>query len=329
MEIRPFQGQYEELADLIARAWPLEHKGHAGFSAEYLRFLLSAPDVDRELTLAAFVGGRPTAFLLSKSKRLVIGGERRRGLFQTLATADPRHSHEFPYLKIKDRCVRMAQERGYELSYGFIAQGIRNNEIEKSYAARRGFSCILAAAFGWFAGLPDDATGTGKDAVLEIREPVPQELTDCRSLMEEGIRTRAVFEEWTPTAFAYRAVGNPFNQPLLVLKDGIAVGWLLYTRLTMQYPRVRRKVAVVYDLFLQRLTGTERTWVFRRLKNRCAEEGIEGISIPNTGSLPKEDLRNAGFLESSLGSHRTNLYFTFFGDDRPVESGLSFYLEII
>ena len=190
----------------------------------------------------------------------------------------------------------MAQERGYELSYGFIAEGIRNNEIEKSYAARRGFSCILAAAFGWFAGLPDDATGTGKDAVLEIREPVPQELTDCRSLVEEGIRTRAVFEEWTPTAFAYRAVGNPFNQPLLVLKDGIAVGWLLYTRLTMQYPRVRRKVAVVYDLFLQRLTGTERTWVFAPTQESLRRRGYRGYQHTEYGVAAQRGFAKCGFL---------------------------------
>jgi len=336
MEIRPFSCDYSDLLELVRRAWPAEHKGYLDYTEKDLEDIFQAPDTDPRLTLGAYRNGKLVAFLLSKRKRLAIHGREYLGLFNTLASTHPDHAHLFPYLRLKERCIEKAVDRGYRLNFGFVAEGIKNGSIESLYARRKGFHCCRVHSFSSLMA-PETEDGPSpplRDASesldgLTIR-PFRESDTDrCLEIVRDAVARCPVHEKWDRASFLHHFIRRAGSFARVVEREGRVEALAGCLGAVMNYRRFQRKVRIFYDLFLDRLTEAQKQGVFGLVADQSKREESDGIAVPNTGYFHTGFLERMGYQSLPFRSYQTHLLVTFFGD--PVELGPRdpFYLEIL
>ena len=223
MEIRPFEPDYKALSRLIEQSWAVEHAGRIDFSEAYLKYLIEAPDTDWESTLGAYNKGTLIGFLLSKEKTVFIRGKPYKGLQQTLASTHPDFASQFPYIKVKDASIKRAVDRGYELNFGFIASGIKNNHIERLFAEKKGFQCTLVRSFGWLGYAPTKADLERERIETEdvrISAFHPDDADRCLQIVELASARCPVFLEWDRESFLSRLSDPEFCAGKTVWVDG-------------------------------------------------------------------------------------------------------------
>jgi hypothetical protein len=334
LRIVPFKGNYQELAGLIQRTWPNEHRSFIKYTPEYLEYLITSPDTLNELTLGAYVDGKLVGFLLSKQKKLIINKKSYKTLLNTLATTDPNFASLFPYIKIKDLCVNRAIMQGFDLNCGFAAWGIGNNDIEVLYADKKKLQCVRVNSFGTLVrGLESGQRNNkliSQSRAICIRDFTSNDFYQCIDIMKEEISQKCnVFEKLEKKSHLTRLTPSKFAQTIVVEYDGLVSGLINYTILTLVYKNIVRKTAIIYNYFLQRLCFKQKLFIMTKLCKQLNRIKVDAISFPNTGYFDEQDLKKMGFIEIPFKSGKTNFYITSFHKQLELNYPCPFYMEII
>ncbi|MBN2533964.1 MAG: hypothetical protein JXB88_13825 [Spirochaetales bacterium] len=329
--IQPFDNNFKELSALIHQSWKYEHKNYVNFTPEYLEYLITSPMTIKKLTLGAYSGKELVSFILSIEKEVMVSGKKYKALFNTLATTNPEYSAYFPYIKIKNHCIKELLGREYDLCYGFAANGIRNNEIEQLIAKQNKLACQLIKSFGALYKVPEDPEVFQplNKKRFEVKSIKPEDITLCINLIRKSVDTCEIYEIPDQAAFSKRLMYSKYNDTLVALKDGIIEGLINYSKLEFKNKNFNRRVAVIYNVFVDRLNPGEIQMLFKELERKVLTQGIEGISIPDTGYFNSQDILALGYLKSFLKTQTTNLYFTGKKDYLDNLKDVTFYLEII
>ena len=332
MEIRPFEPDYKALSRLIAQSWAVEHESRIDFSEAYLKHLIDAPDTDWESTLAAYSKGTLIGFLLSKEKTVIIRGKPYKGLQQTLASTHPDFASQFPYIRVKDASIKKAVDRGYELNFGFVASGIKNNRIERLFSEKKGFQCTLVRSFGWLGYAPTKAgLERERDDTNDVRISAfhPDDADRCLNIMEQASARCPVFLKWDMASFLSRLSDPEFCTAKTVRIDGEIQGFVCISNLGLVYKHLRRKVFFLYHLFLDVLPEPVKKAVICSIMDEMKAKEAQGISVPDTGYFDAGFLKRMGFKEPPFKKYQTNLYITSFKGGIPFDPDTPFYLDII
>jgi|GEM_PF-1360882 len=333
LEIQEFDQDYQALSELIHRSWPSEHKNFISYTPQYLESIIDTYDLEPELTLQAKIGDKMIGFVLSKKKRLSIQGKFYKALFNTLATTDPKYANFFPYLKMKDRYIKAAVGKGFDLNYGFAAWGIKNNQIEQFYAEKKGFQCHLAASFGALTGdLESLAAFSGKTVDLTkivVRDYQSNDLDACLSLLPQATSAPLIYEHREPENLDAHFLPSEFSRTQVIQKGTAIVGLVNYKTVTMNSTNFSRNSAIIYSLLIDQLSLEQKKHVLSGISKSLLKAGVNGLSIPHTGYFERKSLEGMGFLEVPFPWNKTNLYISFFKDSLTLEKNMKFYLEII
>ena len=329
-KILPFDGNYTELAALIKRSWPLEHRTHIDFTRSYLKYLLESPDIDPHLTLGGYIGNQLVCFCFSKEKQIHIGKKRYRALFNSLATTDPDFSHMFPYLKLNEHMLTGAENRGYDLYYGYTAYGIKNNEIADLFARRKGYLFHHISTFNMLLAdieqiSPLRHSGDGIE-ILPFNPDNPGETAQCMTLIFRHTRQCAVCEALSENVFVYRFSDSPYSRTKIIKKGGEIKGLINFS--ILDFTGIRpKKTAIFYNWFVHMFSASEKKKILASIIPELKENGVSGISIPNTGYFNTGDLLEMGFVDYPFKQGKTSLSIVTFTDEIHLNRN-TFWLEI-
>lgn len=332
MEILPFDGNLQELAQMINRSWPREHRTYNDYSMGYLRHLMDHPRRDPDLTLGGYHKGRLICFIFSVGIEGTIGGRRYRVLLNSLATTDFDHKHLFPYLRIKDFCVKRAIESGYDLNAGYAVQGIQNNQIEIIYARRNGFQCLVMRPFAslvyaWRGKMARRKDRGSKD--LRIRPYRGTDLFECLSLMRRQNQDLRLRQEWDEVSLHYK-LSYPEIRYTDVIEFGDAVnGFINSGVMEFIYPNYKRRILVIDNFFIGTLPQGIQREVLRQFLERRRKMNLDGISLPAMGYFDPVVAHQEGFQEMPFRKSQTRLFLTVYRGTIRLSSDADFYLEIL
>jgi hypothetical protein len=334
MEFRSFDRNYPALAELIRTAWPVEHKSYVNFTEEYLQYLIESPAVDRDLTLAAYHKNKMICFTLSIAKEVATKNSIYTGLLTTLATTDPAYAYLFPYLKLKSVWAQKATNKGYDFNFGYMAWGIKNNQIEQYANQRMGCQFSHLRQFSSFAGRVDElslSTGAGRMPMdgVQMRSFQKQDAMQCLRMIEEMTENCALRQRWQKDDFTQRMSHNRYGGGQVIWKNGRMEGFVSSRMVHMVNHNLMEPTCFIYNLFLERLAEPERRHVFGRVIKRLKDQNIGSVIIPDTGYFSSDFLLESGLRRLRLKESRSNLYIAMFKKRITFAPQESFYLEII
>jgi hypothetical protein len=312
----------------------VEHKSYVNFTEEYLQYLIESPAVDRDLTLAAYHKNKMICFTLSITKEAMIKNSMYAGLLTTLATTDPAYAYLFPYLKLKSVWAQKALNKGYDFNFGYMAWGIKNNQIERYVNQKMGYQFSHLRQFSSFAGqvneltLSVDADRVPQDGI-QIRSFQKQDVTQCLRLIEEMTENCTLRQRWRNDDFAQRMSHNLYGGGLVILKNGCIEGFISSRMVHTIHHNLMESTCFIYDLFLERLTEPDRRYVFDRVIKRLKDQNIGSVIIPDTGYFNNDFLLESDLRRLRLKESRSNLYIALFNKRITFAPQESFYLEII
>jgi hypothetical protein len=333
MEIRPFDSDYRQLSRMIHEAWAGEHESHIDFTETYLKFLIESPDTEPSLTLGAYQNGNLVSFVLSKKRRIFINGKEYLGLQQTLGTTRPDYAHRFPYIRLKAASIKTAVQRGYDLNYGFIAWGIKNNRIEALFAEKEGYQCNRVHSFGWLGRAPVDPVPERRVADppsdVQLQPLEPPDADGCLEIIHRSAEACSIYQKWDKETFRQHFLQSDFCQGRIVRIGGRQTGFIGLSKFDMIKARTRKKVCFIYHLFIEEMTDPMKEGVMAAIIDEMRGEGVEVISIPHTGYFNGDYLKKLGFKAMPFKRFKTNLYITMFRKSLSYGIDEPFYLEIV
>jgi len=333
MEIRPFEFDYKELIDLIDASWPREHNGYIDYTEPFLRHIIESPDTDNDLTLCIYKNNKLVSFLYSKKTNIYINGIKYKALLNSLASTRPDEMHWFPYIKLKDYCIKKAIKMGYQLNFGFAAMGIQNNNIEQLYAQKNKFYYVVANSFGALNAIPGDIIRNtfNRDNDIKICALNESLIENCLQLINQFILKKCtIYQEWKNNSFLYYFSKLNFSEGKVILKKNKIVGFVGYSKFIMKFKTVRRKICVIYHFFMDNLDDFEKETVLHLIANHIQKDGFDGISIPNTGYFSFDLLyKKIGLKRLPFQIYKTNLLMSMFTEKHYLKPKEKFYLEIL
>lgn len=329
--IRPFDGNYQRLSDMIRRAWPLEHQGFIDFTPRYLQYLIERPDTDNRLTLGAYREDKLVSFLLSKRKMVATAGKKEKALLNTLSTTDPEAAFDFPYLPLRELCLEEAIQNGYVLSYGFMDHNIKNLSIERLLAEKRGLHYRIVRSFGNYVF----ALGTGKKierpkSIFSLSALGPEESAAWLARVSRQTRSLSIREVWDKSSLLYQHGHKGFDFFYAFKKQEAVQGFVQYQRVGYRNGSRIQEVAFIKQLCFRGGHDRQRLSFLRLLIRHLWETGLYAVSIPDTGAWDASFIESAGFIRMSFKNMQRSLFMVRL-DKGKIDSARNgaFHLEIV
>lgn len=331
IEFRQFDRDFNSLSELINSSWQREHDIYLDYTPDYLSFLNNAPDVMPDMTLGAYLNGELISYVFSKIKNIVIENKTYKTVLYSLASTNENFIKYFPYLKLRDICMKKSREMDFDISYGFAANGISNNEIERFICKK--FKNIFFLVNN-FSNYIYDLNKIQN--ILTLPENVRFEIInhenceECVALINENISKLPIYEVLDKNLYMYK-YDSDYYYSRAIYCDDILSGIISGLIIEMRVNNSKRKIVIIYDLFLENIDSDLQISIFTKIVNELKLLGVEKASVPDTGCFSKETAHNLGLKKNPFNKRETNFSMTVIKDSLTLnlQNNNPFYTEII
>jgi hypothetical protein len=314
IEIRDYQGDFEDVADLTRRVWDREYRGRLWFpvaDAAYLSWRLSP--ACRAVCVVAYEGSKMVGTIFSAPQPMRVRDKVITASLSTMFTVDP--DYRRAALPLVEEMQRRNGAQGVVLTLGLVLGDPQSSSFQfwskfaQAFPSKFKFvgrgrflakflspSRLARAGINYTERLASRTLGPllqltpyGRDTHVR-----PYRESDIDRCVEVLGSATAMFEWallWSREEFAY-LVSNKTSETFVFERDGVVQGLAHYHFLTIQGREPVR--GAMLDLWADNgLTTRERMRFVCHLCHHLCAQDVHLLAAPRTGTLP-----TAAFLAS-------------------------------
>jgi GNAT superfamily N-acetyltransferase len=320
IEIRPFEGDAEELAAFTQRVWRQSYAGQMLtplWSKEFMERDLLADGQDRDFLIAAYDGARLVGSHPAKPIPIRLHGKKLPATWASFLSVDPDYRRRGVALKLQAEYVRKHQEREIPVNFGYLYLRSARSMGPEFWRRQPGGVRIVAKLGMWVRALDHAAVARfelyrteawGARALSLVqrtpREPSdttgirlyrPKDLDDCRALLDRAGEKADLAYLWEPDVTA-RQLDYPGLSKTLVLDHQGRVGGLVNYTLLDVLGRCPMRVARLDSLAFDSLESRDRRRLLAAALCEMAADGAKGAMMLRGSWHGWRELLGAGFL---------------------------------
>jgi GNAT superfamily N-acetyltransferase len=129
MKVSSFQGDYDELSNLVQRSWAENNDSHLRYTAGFLQNAFTYPNSSFDLAPCVYEHGRLVAFIAGFPRNVVWNGKRERLILSTLLTSSPDTRGKGYGAWLWLELIRRTQSSGYDGMISISVEGGAVNRI--------------------------------------------------------------------------------------------------------------------------------------------------------------------------------------------------------
>lgn len=304
IEIRPFNGDPAELADLINRSWQGRYLARdliPVYDAQSLGWqVLDAGEDSRDFRLAAYDGGRLVGCFLADRLTLRVGAEIRHGTQGSYFSVHPDYAARGVATRLINALERAHRRHGLDFMLGYVNAAPHTPAAQFWTAFQRAFPAryrplksvhfwmrfLDARAGAGALGHPAERAGLRALSLLqgaprrtqaslhrgEVRPSMPADLPACHLLLDRAAARSDLAQLWNVSGLAHQLQSSPVSHTLVSQMDGQIQGfstsfaWPLHSR-------SRIPAEAVDLLLLDDLTPAARRHLLHATAAASAERG--------------------------------------------------------
>jgi GNAT superfamily N-acetyltransferase len=323
IEIRTYDGDGRDLAELIDRAWRQTYTGQCWcpmWSEEYIRWHLAAGCAnDRDFVVAAYVGGRLIGCSYSERATFRADGREIPATLGSWLTVDPEARSRRLAVEIFEELRRRHREYGAAFSLGYVNGNPKTtaNRFWTAYAKlcpenlrfvrRIGYwvrvlnaasfrrKClyrherIAARAQGWLA-----FGGAPRGPAEGVRDYTPADLDGCARLVERWGENADLAMVWPRERLAAHLQWDDVPRTLVLERGGAVVGMVNFHRLGLLGKDVV-STGLVDLLVCEDDSAGDRRRLVRSAVARMASDGLDTAYTLRTNMFPARVMLACGF----------------------------------
>lgn len=325
VEIRTYEGDFSDIADLVARTWDANFTGKTWFplwDRDYFSWRLhDERNGPRDLQLAAYQGGKLVATILGECLDFDVEGERVKGSYSSFLSVDPTLKVPGVAIRLLETFRKRSTEQGRVLSLGVTSADttLANRRFWDSLAKRRAADIqYLWPIRMWTRVLDGKAMAAGGmtsferiggrlaeflpqlgGGSAEVRPYRPSDLARCLSWVQaqgDGVEVRHV---WTEKRLEVQ-LGHAFPRTLVV-EDGKGRGAFLNYYRVKHSARELLPVGMI-DLFAGDTDLSHQLALLKAATEQMRSEGLALAAMMATAAAPAQALMTAAFVPLSVGA---------------------------
>lgn len=268
LEIRPFDGDPAELADLINLSWQGRYLARdliPVYDAQNLGWqVLNTGEDSRDFRLVAYDGGRLVGCFLADQVTLRVGGQSRHGTQGSYFSVHPDYAARGVATRLINALERAHRRHGLDFMLGYVNAAPHTPAAQFWTAFQRAFPAryrplkpvqfwmrfLNARAVAGALGHPAERAGLRVLSLLqaaprrlnaaqnrgEVRPHTPADLPACHLLLDRAAARSDLTQLWNASALAHQLHSPPQSHTLVSAVDGHIQGfstsfaWPLHSR---------------------------------------------------------------------------------------------------
>jgi GNAT superfamily N-acetyltransferase len=331
IEIRPYHGDFEDVAALARRVWIAAYGGQAWFplwDAAFFRWQFGAEKA--ALSMAACDGDKLVGSILSMPHTLRIGSSVFPVALSSWVTVDPDYRNLPIVMRLMEASRRRHREHGLVLSLGLVSGDQKSlayrfwTQYEKTYPRKLRFlfrlgiwTKLLAPQAVARAGLPGwqrpttrllapllRASPFGPDPA--VRPYGSADLEACRRMLDRASARHDWALVWSPQRLANQ-LDHPAARTLVLERGGQVRAIVNYHCLSFQREHALR--AAMIDLWADdSLNLAQRVRLLGHICQDMRERNIEIVLAPRCAMMPAAALAANLFLPAPGAAHMVAMF---------------------
>jgi hypothetical protein len=326
VEIRSYEGDGGDLAELVDRVWRAGYGGRYRiplWDPGYFRWrLLDERGGGREYLICAYRGERLVACLLAEPMDFEVRGRPVRGTASSWLSVDPEVRAPGLALRLVEELRRRQRRDGLAFSMGYSSSDPAHpaRQFWDQLAKRRPAELVVLRRLT-FWGRVFDARAVSASALDRferwapwavrhvpwaylgwreregVRPFAPQDLSRCGRWIESSSAGLDLRLRWTPPRLELQ-LGSPYARTLLLERGGRGAVVNYYP--TRQLGRTEIRVAMI-DLVAGDLGWAGKVALLKAAGHRMMEEGLHAAFMMESAATPTAALLAAGFVPFGPG----------------------------
>jgi len=322
VEIRNYEGDGSDLAELIGRTWRTAFTGKMWFPLwdhAYLSWrLLDERGGGREFLVSAYKGSQLVGCLLAEPLDLNIRGKHVRGTLSSWLSVDPENRIPNLAMRMVEGLRKRHQEHGVSISIGCTSADPKapTRRFWDSLAQRRPEDFHFFGPIKFWTRVLDPAAVAAaglnrfeqvgprfarlmptlpalKPPVSAVREYRPSDLDRCLSWVRTQSEMADIYVRWSAERLDLQ-LNHPYTRTLVLDEGAGAGGFLNYYCIDWSGARVIR-VAVI-DLFAGSSGFGGHLALVKTAERRMRAEGVQLALMMDSSASPPKPLWAAGFV---------------------------------
>lgn len=320
IEIRPFEGDAEELAAFTRRVWRQSYEGQMLtplWSKEFMERDLLADGRNRDFLIAAYDGTRLVGSHPAKPITVRLHGQEVPATWASFLSVDPEYRRRGVALKLQAEYVRKHREHEIPINFGYLYIRSARSMGPEFWRRQPGGVRIVAKLGMWVRALDHAAvarfelyrTEAWGTRVLSLVQHAPREpadtagirpyhskdLDDCCELLNRAGENADLAYLWEPETTARQLQYPGLSETVVLEQEGRVAGLVNYTLLDV-LGRCPMRVARLDTLAFGSLARKDRRRLLAAALHQMAADGAKGAMMLRGSWYGWRELIGAGFV---------------------------------
>lgn len=326
VEIRSYEGDGQDLGDLVTGTWAQTYTGKMWYPVwdrDYFAWRLLDPRIrEPDFLLCAYQGDRLVGCLLAEPLDLQVGQRPIRGSLSSWLSVDPAARNPTIGLRLFEALRRRHEALGMGISIGctsldpqlpnrrfWMAMTRREPEsfrhLRPMYFWTRIFDrgAVADAGLSAFDKVGSTVAGFlpwGKARWREgagLRDWEPDDLPRCLSWLKAQAQGADIHIRWTPKRLEHQLNSPPYAKTLII-DDGPERGAFI-NYYTIQFAGAQQVKTGVIDLFAGDASLGRQIDLLKAACQQMIDDGVQMAVMMASAAAPKSAMLGAGFLPNS------------------------------
>lgn len=327
IQVCDFRGEFDQLSSMIKGSWGMSHYD---YGPHYLRWLWSAPQVAKGLTLGCYRGEELVGFTLCSQRNIVYSKNTYPIILCTLLTIKGGVRNFSLLFHLYRELISRLRAEGHHYFFYFSEDSERLSNLFSGHAL---YNSIQLSKISTFRYLISDIALLSrqhyrklKDGRIEISDKIDEgALSFCRRLFNTA-PNGTIRQIWSARDITYYFLPSNYRFTFIIRSDQAVVGAI--NGQLIDYISLGRtmRTAVIENIAYVGIDERELFYVLDSIIQRLAERRVLKILIPDTGYFDSSPWLRYGFLK---GLRKTHLNVSSLHGSIPFQNIHNFYLEVM